>query len=80
MNTPPPGYEEPKTKPQKYTQNYNYTEPFENTNKQPITKTLVYAISALVLVGGIVFVIIKFMSSATEKYYVNVKLYDLLRK
>ena len=59
----------------KYKMNYNYTQPFEDVednNSKPMSKTLGYGIGALLLVGVVIFGIIKIMSAATEKYYVNV--------
>lgn len=56
----------------KYNQNYDYTEPFSDTNKNSSSKSLIYGLGALVIVGLMVFGIIKLMSSASEKYYVNV--------
>ena len=74
--TPPPinnNYNEFNAQDTKYSQNYNYTQPFEeNQEAQPMSKTIVYAAMALLLVAGIVILITKFMSSATEKYYVNI--------
>ena len=76
-NTPvtPPinnNYNKPAVEP-KYSQSYDYTQPFEEQEtKQPISKSIGYIIGALLLVGAIALVVIKFMSSASEKYYVNV--------
>ncbi len=78
-NTPPPpppvvnnNYNKEVKEP-KYRQNYDYTQPFEEEpHKQPISKSIGYIIGALLLVGAIVLVMTKFMSSATEKYYINV--------
>ncbi len=64
-------YNKPVSTP-RYTQNYDYNEPFSETPKQSSSKSLIYGLGALVIVGLIVFGIVKLMSSATEKYYINV--------
>ena len=59
----------------KYKMNYDFKNPFEeedNSNKQPMSKSLFLGVGALLLVAAIIVLVVKFMSSATEKYYVNV--------
>lgn len=58
----------------KYKMNYDYTQPFEEeaSDSKPISKNLGYGVGALLLVGLVIFGVIKLMSGATEKYYVNV--------